>query len=93
MATVPLSKEFPAIVAQCDCAGEQVELVITALTPDTCEVKALSPWHGDCDFLRLVIDGRIHVNGRMLWRRGGSAGIRFFGQLHPIAVDELTTAA
>jgi hypothetical protein len=90
MATAPRSNAFPSIVAQCDCAGERVELVITALNPMGCEVAAQSPWHGDCDFLRLVIDGRIHINGRMVWRRGEKAGIRFFGQLHPIAVDELT---
>jgi len=89
MAAAP-SIKFPTIEAQCECAGERVELAITVLTPSGCEVVATSPWHGDCDFLRLVIDGRIHVNGRMLWRRGASAGIRFFGQIHPIVVDELT---
>lgn len=90
MATAPQLDRLPHISAQCDCAGEQVELVVTALTPDGCEVVALSPWHGDCDFLRLVIDGRIRINGRMAWRRGECAGIRFFGQIHPLVVDQLS---
>lgn len=79
-----------AITAQCDCAGEQVALAITALRTDGCEVEATGPWHGDCDFLRLVIDGRITINGRVQWRRGNRAGIGFFGQIHPVVVNQLT---
>lgn len=79
-----------ALTAQCDCAGEQVDLAVTALRLDGCEVEATGPWHGDCDFLRLVIAGRITINGRVQWRRGNCAGIGFFGQIHPVVVDQLT---
>lgn len=82
---------FPlTISAQCDCAGEQVDLAVTALRSDGCEVEATGPWHGDCDFLRLVIDNRITINGRLQWRRGNRAGIGFFGQIHPVVVGQLT---
>lgn len=79
-----------SITAQCDCAGEQVAMVVTALRTDGCEVEATGPWFGDCDFLRLVIDGRITINGQVQWRRGNRAGIGFFGQIHPVVVNQLT---
>lgn len=79
-----------SIVATADCAGEEVALSITALRTDGCEVEATGPWHGDCDFLRLVIDGRITINGQVQWRRGNRAGVGFFGQIHPVVVNQLT---
>ncbi len=79
-----------SITAQGDCAGEQVDLAITALRTDGCEVEATGSWHGDCDFLRLVIDDRITINGQVQWRRGNRAGIGFFGQIHPVVVNQLT---
>ena len=89
MATAHQSIAPLTIAAQCECAGECIELAVSALRVDGCEVEATSPWHGECDFLRLVIDGRITINGRILWRRGTRAGIGFFGQIHPVVVSQL----
>lgn len=90
MATAFQNVSPVTLTAQCDCAGEQVDLAVTALRSDGCEVEATGPWHGDCDFLRLVIDGRITINGQVQWRRGNRAGIGFFGQIHPVVVRQLT---
>jgi hypothetical protein len=78
-----------SISAQADCAGEQIDLAVTALRTDGCEIEATGPWHGDCDFVRLVIDGRITINGEVQWRRGNRAGLSFFGQIHPVVVRQL----
>lgn len=78
-----------SLTAQCDCAGEQAAMAVTALRPDGCEVEATGPWHGDCDFVRLVIADRITINGQVQWRRGNRAGLRFFGQIHPLVVSQL----
>jgi hypothetical protein len=89
MATAFRITPLPTLTAQCDCAGETVDLSITALRPDGCDVEATGPWHGTCDFLRLVIDGRVTINGHVQWRRGSRAGIGFFGQIHPVVVRDL----
>ncbi|MEO5706232.1 MAG: hypothetical protein ABIT10_01780 [Alteraurantiacibacter sp.] len=89
MATAFQTTSPLTLSAQCDCAGEQVSLAVTALRTDGCEVEATGPWHGECDFLRLVIDRRITINGQVQWRRGNRAGIGFFGQIHPVVVRQL----
>lgn len=90
MATAFRIAEPLSLTAQCECAGEEVAMAITALRTNGCELEATGPWHGDCDFVRLVIDGRITINGQVQWRRGNRAGIGFFGQIHPVVVDQLT---
>ena len=89
MASAPQYRQNRTINAQGECAGEIVSLELDALTPDGCEVVPTSPWHGDCDFLRLLIDGRVTINGQVTWRSGNRAGVRFFGQIHPVVVNEL----
>jgi hypothetical protein len=93
MASAPQFIQHQTIAAQCECAGEIISLELDALTPDGCEVVPTSPWHGDCDFVRLLIDGRVTINGQVAWRSGNRAGVRFFGQIHPVVVDELNGRA
>jgi hypothetical protein len=93
MASAPKFQPPHPIHAQCECAGEMVTLELKALTSDGCEVVPTSPWHGTCDFLRLLIDGRITINGQVTWRSDRRAGVRFFGQIHPVVVRELSGRA
>lgn len=93
MASAPRFQPLQPIQAQCECAGEIVDLELDALTPDGCEVVPTGPWHGSCDFLRLLIDGRITINGQVVWRSGDRSGVRFFGQIHPLVVHQLSGRA
>ncbi len=77
----------------CDLDCRSVPISISDITPEGCLVEGLEDWDEDADFLHLRIADHIEINGRMLWHKGRRASIRFFGQIHPFAIDGLSKAA
>ena len=84
----PASAAVP-VGATCDCADARYALSLSDISCEGCQAEMADDWAEDFDFVHLVIDGRIAVNGRVAWREGRRAAIRFFGQIHPLVVSEL----
>jgi len=82
-----------SIGAQCDCDCQSFPVAISDISPDGCCGEAAAGWQGEDDFIHLTIADRIHINGRIAQRMGRKATIRFFGQIHPCVVDQLSRRA
>jgi len=90
MATALRKAEKLPIGAQCDCECQSFPIAISDITCDGCAAEAQAEWDEDFDFLHLTIADCIEINGRVLQHQGRRATIRFFGQIHPHVVDQLT---
>lgn len=80
------------IGGQCDCDCDSFPVAISDISPDGCCAEADCGWQGGDDFIHLTIADRIEINGRIARRKGRKATIRFFGQIHPHVVDQLSRA-
>ncbi len=90
MATAPREAEKLPIGGLCDCDRQSFPIAISDITCDGCAAEAQAEWDRDFDFLHLTIADRIEINGRVLRHEGRRATIRFFGQIHPSVVEQLT---
>ena len=68
-------------------ADAALRSVIDRLTPEGCTAEAPGEWSGDLDFLRLTLAGQAEINGRVVQHDGKRAEIRFFGQIHPLVIE------
>lgn len=78
------------VTARCDLDEASFGIAISDISCEGCLIEAGRTWDEDSEFLHLRIDGRIDVNGQMVWHEGKRAGIRFFGQIHPLVVEDLS---
>ena len=78
------------IAAQCAADRRRFAIDISDLTPDGCSASAPEDWNLADDFLELTIGESVDIKGRLEWCEGCMARIRFFGQLHPVAVERLS---
>ena len=83
------------IAGMCDIEGRMVPVALRDLTADGCSIEAACDcdWDCDCDFLQLRIADSIDINGRVLRHKGRRAAVRFFGQIHPAAIERLAAEA
>ena len=90
------SKSAPArrraIPGSCTMGQSTFPVKVSGLSCDGCRVEADSDWPEDCDFLHLSLGGEIEINGCAASCKGRRAEIRFFGQIHPVAVSRLAAA-
>lgn len=93
MPKVGRKAEEVCLDALCGSDRHAFPMAISELTCEGCSAEAPADWDGDLDFLHLRIADRIDINGRVLWRNGRRIKIGFFGQLHPLAIDDLFRAA
>ena len=87
-----------ALGGRCECGLHAFSIDISDISCNGCWVEAKGGWpEGDgddaFDFLHLIIDERIQINGKVVSLDGHKAWIRFFGELHPTVVDGLARAA
>lgn len=80
------------IPSSCTLGAATFPVRVSALSCDGCRIEADADWPAECDFLHLCLGGEIEINGRALRRTSGGLDIRFFGQIHPVAVDRLAAA-
>lgn len=73
--------------AFCEAAHGSFAVEIDRLTPEGCTAEAPAEWSGDLDFLRLTLAGQAEINGRVVQHDGKRAEIRFFGQIHPLVIE------
>jgi len=66
---------------------------ISDISCDGCSAETDRDWRGKGEFVHLRIADSIDINGRILWRKGRRVKIGFFGQLHPVVVEQLGRAA
>lgn len=88
-----MSQNSSAIGAQCQFDHGSFPVAISAITPEGCFAEAPADWSEDFEFLHLTIDERVEINGKVRAKDGKRAEIRFFGQIHPQVVKELSRAS
>ncbi|TIX48813.1 hypothetical protein [Alteraurantiacibacter aquimixticola] len=93
MARGKMEKTTPPIGGMCEMEGRRVPVALRDLTAEGCSAEADCDWECDADFLQLKIADSIEINGRVLQHKGRRAAIRFFGQLHPAAIERLAAQA
>lgn len=71
--------------------ADQAPVSLIAITATGCEVEAGQMPYAEGDFVRLLIDDRILINGTVVWRQANRAGVHFFGELHPVIVEDLSS--
>ncbi|MBD3729903.1 MAG: hypothetical protein IE933_09375 [Sphingomonadales bacterium] len=81
------------IAASCTLGRDTFPVSVSRLSSGGCRVEADEDWPPECEFLHLSIAGGVEVNGCAAKARGRKADIRFFGQIHPVVVDQLAAAA
>lgn len=81
------------IPSSCTLGDATFPVRVSALSCEGCRIEAEGDWPSECDFLHLCLGGEIEINGRALRRTRRGLDIRFFGQIHPVAVDRLARAA
>lgn len=79
----------PVLPGHCEHEDSNIAVSITSLTSDGCVLNADDDFAGAIDFLHLTIDGSIEMNGKLTWAQGRRAEMRFFGQVHPAAIEKL----
>lgn len=84
------SRSVPAaapVAAYCDAGEGPFAIALRALEPDGCIAEAARGWRGDEAFVRIALPGGGMIAGQVEAAAGHEAQIRFFGQLHPAAIE------
>lgn len=89
MATKAQPAAQQPIPSFCTIGGKNFAVRVTALSSEGCELIAESSWPEESDFVRLSIGGDVEINGRAKRNGHCEASIKFFGHIHPVAVNRL----
>lgn len=88
MSDVGQIERVPARVeADCRIDRRTFPVTVSSLGSDGCVIESAGDELEPSEFLNLRIGGAMDVNGCTVWCDGRKAQVRFFGQVHPVAID------